>query len=249
MSASGSLSKKLKQKEIAKAKALKAKIKKEKARLKAKLAKEKALAKAKAAKEKAALKAKIAQEKAAKKAAIAAEKARLKAEKAALKEQQRQEREAAIKLAKEMAANPLSAAAREYSLPEILKAIKNVDFFDTESDECLEKGCDNPVTTHGYCRLHYIKNWNEIKAKDKLLGEGKLQSMVEELVKNYPLRYLEEMLNDLKTEKSFINVLRELDIDSSEDDFEESTGEESSDEDIAFETRVGGLKGIYSEDD
>jgi hypothetical protein len=144
----------------------------------------------------------------------------------------------------------VTALADDYSLQEIFESIKKIDFFNSETDECWEKGCDNPVTTHGYCRLHYIKNWNEIKKKHTLLVEGKLQEMIQELISKYPLKYIEEILNDMKDEKSFYNVLRELDIDSSEEDFEEVGGEGmEDDQDIAFETRVGSFKGILSEDE
>ncbi|MEI8346813.1 MAG: hypothetical protein WCG27_05070, partial [Pseudomonadota bacterium] len=143
----------------------------------------------------------------------------------------------------------VTALADDYSITDIHEAIKKIDFFTSESDECWEKGCDNPVTTLGYCRLHYIKNWSEIKKKYVILVDGKLQDMIQELLSKYPVKYIEEILNDMKDEKSFYNVLRELDIDSSEEDFEEVGEGIEDDQDIAFETRVGTIKGLFSEDD
>ena len=32
---------------------------------------------------------------------------------------------------------------------------------------CKVKGCRNPATTMGHCRMHYLKNWKEIKEKQK----------------------------------------------------------------------------------
>ncbi|WP_372652961.1 hypothetical protein [Halobacteriovorax sp.] len=130
--------------------------------------------------------------------------------------------------------------ADDFSLNEIFDAIQSLSFFTEDTDECLEKNCDNPVTTLGYCRFHYIKNWNEIKRRNSILEEGKLQEFIEELVNKYPLKHLESILEDLTDEKSFFAVLKDLGIDADEVDFDlNDDGEDAEDQDIAFEQTKG----------
>ena len=128
----------------------------------------------------------------------------------------------------------------EYSLRDILGSIKTMEFFVAKVDECLEKGCDNPATTLGYCRLHYIKNWKDIKRKQSILAEGKLQLFIEELVEKYPLKHIESIISDLADEKTFFKVLQDLNIVSEGDElYDEMNDDEiDDDQDIAFETKV-----------
>ena len=124
----------------------------------------------------------------------------------------------------------------QYSLEDIFEAIRQIDFFKNDSDECEERNCDNPASTEGYCRLHYIKNWKEIKKKIKILEQGKLQELIESLVKKYSLKLIEMMLTDLTDEKSFFVVLEDMDIDSSDESFDDV---DDDDRDMAYETKTG----------
>ena len=126
----------------------------------------------------------------------------------------------------------------EISLDDLYQQIKHIEFFISKSDECLERNCDNPATTWGYCRLHYIGKWPEIKKKQALLGKGKLQSYVMSLIEKYPSKYIRNILADLSEEKSFFNTLKELGIEEIED-FDDLVDDESDDDqDIAYETKV-----------
>ena len=126
-----------------------------------------------------------------------------------------------------------------------------MDFFiDPKNDECVEKGCDNIRTTQAYCRLHYIKNWKAITKKKEILGEGKLQEYIEELISKYPPKYMEAILSDLSDDKEFYKVLGELNI-TSEFDFDEEELEANVDDDdgddIGIENRFTGSM-RYEED-
>ena len=79
----------------------------------------------------------------------------------------------------------------DYKLDEVFSSIRQLDFFRNFSDECREKNCENPATTLGYCRLHYISNWKTIKKNEAILKEGKLQDFIEDLVKKYPVKEIE----------------------------------------------------------
>jgi hypothetical protein len=87
-------------------------------------------------------------------------------------------------------------------------------------DVCRETACESLATTLSYCRLHYIKNWKKIKRKEIILKEGKLNQYIEELVVKYPDKYIEAIRQDLASDKDFAQVIVDLDLDESADDFE-----------------------------
>ena len=101
------------------------------------------------------------------------------------------------------------------------------------------KGCDNPVTTGPYCRLCYIKYWDLIKKKETIIAENKLQFLIEDIIKKYPIRYIEEILKDLSDEKSFFSILKEMNIDVVDEAYEEVEGNIEDEQDLSFETKNG----------
>ncbi|MCB9063443.1 MAG: hypothetical protein H6622_18105 [Halobacteriovoraceae bacterium] len=143
---------------------------------------------------------------------------------------------------KENIAEEVINLARDYSLDDIFASLSELDLFQSDNDDCIEKGCDNPATTSGYCRLHYIANWTDIKERHEILSEGKLQSYIQDLVNKYPIKQIETILQDLSTDKKFFGVLKELNLDGDEIDFDDISEDVNDDDmDIAFEAkRVGG---------
>jgi hypothetical protein len=129
------------------------------------------------------------------------------------------------------------------SLKEIVEGIAGVDFFKSDTDDCLENGCDNPASTLGYCRFHYIRNWSSIKHKQEILSQNQLIPLLEKMVGQNTISNLEAILADLTDDKSFYNALKELDIDvvGRLDDSEEE------DDDVEFET--AGPKDLDIEDE
>ena len=89
-------------------------------------------------------------------------------------------------------------------MTEIFETIRDLSFFQNYSDECMEKNCDSPSSTNGFCRLHYISNWKNVKEKRSILIEGKLQDFIEDLTKNTRLKNIELVLGDLSDEKEFL---------------------------------------------
>lgn len=139
----------------------------------------------------------------------------------------------------------------DFNLDEIKEAIYSLTFFEeVENDECREKNCENLPILSGYCRLHYIKNWKVLQKKKEILIEGKLQKYVEELIQKYPVKYIEEMLQDLKDDRDFFKVLKELNIETSFNVEESEFDEDGSDkDDIALETRNFGMNRNVSDDE
>lgn len=132
-------------------------------------------------------------------------------------------------------AEELMALSEDFKLQDIFEAVRLLDFFSVDSDECIERNCDNPATSLGYCRFHYIRNWKDIKKKQSILMEGKLQDYIEELVGKYPIKYIEAIINDLAEDKSFMGILKELNIESEDDEAFDEDGDD--DQDIAYETK------------
>ena len=134
--------------------------------------------------------------------------------------------EAMVQEAVEKIYDKVITLSEDFSLEDIHTAIKNIDFFASKDDECLEKNCDSPLTTLGYCRYHYIKNWKFIKTKQQILHDGKLAVLIEELISKFPMKYSEAVLTDLQDDKSFYAALRELNIEADFDDFEDAEEDE-----------------------
>ena len=212
--------KKVAKKKVTKKKAAKKKVAKKKA-LKKKVAK-KAPAKKKVAK-------KVASKKEEKKASAKEVKKPAKAKKTQTI-QKESVLAAQVSDASEKIFDEVEKLAEDFKIEDIHEAIKSLDFFESTNDDCREKGCDNPATTMGYCRFHYIKNWSEIKVKQSILSEGKLQAYIEDLIAKFPLKYVEAVLQDLSDDKSFYGALKgmniETDVESEDseddDDFESS---------------------------
>lgn len=150
---------------------------------------------------------------------------------------------------KESLTEEILALSEDFSLRDILDSFKTLDFFKGESSECMEKGCENPETTMGYCRYHYIKNWTDIKRKQGILQEGKLQALMGELVERFPVKNLEAILNDLADDKTFYRVLQELNIETGNENFDEAADDsfDEDDFDFAFEAKAV-IRGDFEEE-
>lgn len=66
---------------------------------------------------------------------------------------------------------------------------------------CSEPGCKNAQTTKGYCRLHYLKNWKQLKADEKKKTADRLNKYVEGIVRRSPDKYVDEVKRDLKSNR------------------------------------------------
>lgn len=80
---------------------------------------------------------------------------------------------------------------------------------------CRVRDCDQVSNVEGYCRYHYLLLWKKIQIRKNILMDGKLEKYVEDLMARYPDKFLEVIRKDLKTEKDFLSVIQELEIDES----------------------------------
>ncbi|AUN99324.1 hypothetical protein DOM21_04350 [Bacteriovorax stolpii] len=141
---------------------------------------------------------------------------------------------------KENLAEEILALSEDFSIEDVFSSIRSMELFKVETDECVVRGCDNPSTTSGYCRYHYIKLWKDVKKKQLILSEGRLAKIIEELVRKYPMKYIETIIQDLADDKAFNHVLKDLDIETDAEEIDGFDDDEllDDDQDIAFETKV-----------
>ncbi|MBI2343611.1 MAG: hypothetical protein HYV02_04690 [Deltaproteobacteria bacterium] len=64
---------------------------------------------------------------------------------------------------------------------------------------CKEEGCKNAQTTGGYCRLHYLRNWRQIKKEQQKAAAERLNRYVDRMARQHPGRVVEEIKKDLRT--------------------------------------------------
>jgi len=99
----------------------------------------------------------------------------------------------------------------EQELERILEKNRQVSIKGSEGFEyCFEENCDQPSTTGGYCRYHYMVSWGYLKKRNKILSENKLKSWTVELMQNHSPRILDYMVRDLSNEKDFAIALSEM---------------------------------------
>ncbi len=96
--------------------------------------------------------------------------------------------------------------------------VKDEEVYLTDSEGrrlCRVRDCDQVSNVEGYCRYHYLLLWKKIQIRKVILIDGKLEKYVEDLTSRYPDKFLEMIRKDLKTEKDFLSVIQELEIDES----------------------------------
>lgn len=93
---------------------------------------------------------------------------------------------------------------------------KDEEVYLTDSDGrrlCKVRDCDQICTVDVYCRYHYLLLWKKIQTRKHILNDGKLQKYLEDLTSRFPDKFLEVIKKDLKTEKDFLSVIQEMELD------------------------------------
>ena len=116
---------------------------------------------------------------------------------------------------------------------------KDEEIYLTDSEGrrlCKVRDCDQVSNVDGYCRYHYLLLWKKIQTRKHILIDGKLEKYVEDLMARYPDKFVEVIKKDLKTEKDFLSVIQELEIDES------ALNEAESDEEVqSFTDEIRGI--------
>ena len=107
---------------------------------------------------------------------------------------------------------PLQKYRKWLETPNLMKSLSDLTYFVDTGDECEIIGCDNLKTTLSFCRLHYIKYWDNIQDKRNLFQEGEITKMIKKFISKLSEKEIQVVLNDLQNEKKFFKALRKMDI-------------------------------------
>ena len=78
---------------------------------------------------------------------------------------------------------------------------------------CGVADCDQVATVETYCRYHYLLFWNQIQVRKQILSDGKLGKYIQELTAYFADKFIEVLKKDLSSQKNFLSVIHELDLD------------------------------------
>lgn len=85
---------------------------------------------------------------------------------------------------------------------------------------CAQTECKETAVSNGYCRLHYLANWRELKSAKKDRAEKRLNAYVDRLQKKYPDDYIDRLKEGLEDEEKFKASVAELDLEHEEENSE-----------------------------
>lgn len=109
---------------------------------------------------------------------------------------------------------------------------------------CKVRDCDQVANVEEHCRFHYLLLWKKIQIRKSILNDGKLEKYVDDLTSRYPDKFLDVIKKDLKTEKDFLAVIQEMELD------ENALSEiENEDEVQSFADEIRGIGEAPSMDD
>jgi len=103
---------------------------------------------------------------------------------------------------------------------------------------CKVRDCDQVAAVEVYCRYHYLLLWKKIQIRKQILNDDKLVKYIEDLTTRYTDKFLDVMKKDLKTEKDFLAVIQEMELD--ENALSDSENE-SEDEVQSFADEIRGI--------
>jgi hypothetical protein len=108
-----------------------------------------------------------------------------------------------------------------------------------KSRHCTEDGCQLPVMSDHYCRMHYIKNWTTIITGRRAQARANLNKYIESISEKYPEEYMEKIRDDFGSEGAFHQRLRDLGF---REEFEATGGGDNPFQMDNFDEFVHGLK-------
>ena len=111
---------------------------------------------------------------------------------------------------------------------------------------CRVTDCDQLSKVDNYCRYHYLLFWKRIQLRKKILSEGKLEKYIEELTARYADKHLEILRKDLSSEKDFLSIVHELELDEGAGLIDDNSGQDDEvqryNEEVRGVVEMGGKK-------
>lgn len=83
---------------------------------------------------------------------------------------------------------------------------------------CQDEHCDQPAVTDVYCRYHYLALWKYLQTKKQLSENRYLFHTIQDIMKVLGEEALQFVLRDLKNEKAFETVTKEMSVSIKKED-------------------------------
>ena len=95
---------------------------------------------------------------------------------------------------------------------------------------CRYDKCNDIATVDSYCRYHYLFFWNTICNRRKLLEEGSLKKVVEDIVVDLSPKTYQMLAEHMQSDSDFLDAVNEFDlVDLKEEAFEDQFSDDSVD--------------------
>lgn len=75
---------------------------------------------------------------------------------------------------------------------------------------CKQDGCSNQQTTAGYCRLHYLKNWKQIRTEKKRKAAKNLNKYIDNILRNNPDKAANSLKENLRDEGTLERSMEDI---------------------------------------
>lgn len=62
---------------------------------------------------------------------------------------------------------------------------------------CKSEDCLSAQTSGGYCRLHYLQNWKQLKEERQKKAAKRLNKYIDRMTKKFPKNYVDEIRKDI----------------------------------------------------
>jgi len=111
---------------------------------------------------------------------------------------------------------------------------------------CKVRDCDQIAAVEVYCRYHYLLLWKKIQVRKQILSDDKLTQYIENLTTRYTDKFIDVLKKDLKTEKDFLAVIQEMELDENALNENDAEGE---DEVQSFSDEIRGIGEAPAMDD
>ncbi len=74
---------------------------------------------------------------------------------------------------------------------------------------CKEPGCMSEQTAQGFCRLHYLKCWKNLRAEKRKKSLKSLNKYVDNIIKSSPDRYVDTLKENIRRPVDFETGFRD----------------------------------------
>ncbi len=91
---------------------------------------------------------------------------------------------------------------------------------------CKIEGCKCSASTKGYCRLHYLRHWRDIKENERCGAARRLDKYIDSICRSNPDNFVEVIREDMNSDDFESRVEARLESESELESIEDPVFEE-----------------------